>query len=140
MEEDQWAPLMRLQAQYRAARDQGTRNTIDAAITREVNAMVKGRTSLGTLDTVRDNVRRLDRNRGRLERMVTPLLSPANDPWPEIDRRIDRDKALDALKPKTRATLDLIMRGFTYVEAASAMREPVGTLKSRVSRLKAKPG
>ena len=136
MNDDRWAPLARLQEQYRAARDQGTRDTLDAAMTREVNAIFKGRTSTGTVDTVRDNQRRLDRNRSRLERLATPLMSPANDPWPELERRLGRDKVIDALKPKTRSTLDLILRGFTYAEAAEMLDEPVGTLKSRVSRVK----
>lgn len=138
IDDERWAPLLRLHEQYRAVRDQSTRDTIDAAITREVNAIFNERPSTGTIDTVRDNLRRLDRNRGRLEREVTPLMSAANDPWPDLDRRMDRDKAIDALKPKTRATLALLMHGCTYAEAATALDEPVGTLKSRVSRAKGK--
>lgn len=133
-----WAPIARLQAQYRAATDQRTRNLIEGLIDREIRAIARGRPRTGTVATAVDNIRRLERNRLRLESLFAPLMQAANDPWPEVDRRIHRDKVIDALKPKTRHTLDLIMRGFTYVEAAAVTGTPVGTLKARVSRAKAK--
>jgi hypothetical protein len=133
-----WAPLVRLQEQYRAAKDQRTRDLLEAAIDREVNAIQAGRNRTGTLDTAFDNHRLAERRRAKLQRLAAPLMRAHNDPWPELDRRLARDKMLDALKPETRRTVDLLIYGFTYNEAAQTMSTPVGTLKSRFSRLAAK--
>ena len=126
-----WAPLARLQAQYRAAKDQRTRDLLEAAIDREVNAIMAGRNRTGTVETAFDNHRRGERKRAKLERLIAPLLKADNDPWPELDRRIARGKMLDALKPETRRTLEFLMYGFTYEVASRTMATPVGTLKVR---------
>lgn len=129
-----WAPLLRLQEQYRAASDQSTRDTLEAAMTREVNAITAGLVTVGTLDTMRQNLRLRARRRARIERLYAPLMRGANDPWPELDRRMQLDRTIAEQTPRTRATLELIVSGLTYAEAANAMDEPEGTLKSRVSR------
>ncbi len=140
MNDSVWAHVARLQAQYRAATDQRTRDLLEDAIDREINAIAEGLPRSGTLDTANDNFRRRERNRVRLQRLAAPLMRAANDPWPELDRRMARERLLDALKPATRQTLDLLIRGFTYVEAAAVLSTPVGTLKARASRAKGRFG
>lgn len=140
MKKIDWAPVARLLAQFKAAKDQRTRDLLENAIDREVKAIVRGRPRTGTLETANDNYRRLERNRVRLETLWAPLIPAANDPWPELDRRIDRDRVLDALTPATRRTLDMLMFGFTYAEAAAVLGTPIGTLKSRASRAKRRFG
>ena len=129
-----WAPLVRLQEKYRVATAQSERDLLDLAISREVAAIAEGRGETGSLATLRANHRLLDRNRARLERRFTPLMAAANDPWPELDRRMTRERTVNALSPATRRTLELLMSGLTYAEAGAACDTPVGTLKARVSR------
>lgn len=138
MDEDiDWAPVLRLQEQYAAARDPRTREALDDAITREVEAIAGGVPRTGTTETAMANYRRRERNRRSLETLVVPLSPAANDPWPELDRRIQLAAAVSALNPATQHTLDRIYRGYTYEQASAEMDEPVGTLKSRVSRARA---
>lgn len=141
MQEDiDWAPVLRLQEQYAAARDPRTRDALDDAISREVDAIGRGIPRTGTTETAMANYRRRERNRRSLETLVVPLSPAANDPWPELDRRIQLADAVSALKPATQATLDHLYRGYTYEQASAEMGEPVGTLKSRVSRARAAIG
>ena len=103
-------------------------------MSRMVEALHRERPRTGTLDTARANQRRKERRRVELERLWTPLMMPANDPWPELDRRIARDRAMASLTPSTRAVIDMVSRGYTYREAGAGTGTPVGTVKSRVSR------
>lgn len=135
MEEDiDWARVLRLQEQYAAARDPLTREALDDAISREVDAIGRGMPRTGTTDTAMANYRRRERNRHSLEALVVPLYPTANDPWPELHRRLALARAVCALKPATQTALEYIYRGYTYEEAGAELNEPVGTLKSRVSR------
>lgn len=138
MEEERWAPVRRLQERYRAANDQPTRDVLDAAISREVNAIAMGRKVVGSLATLKANMRKIERDHAKLERRYTPLLEAANDPWPAVDRRITRDRVISLSRPPTRRTIELVLAGKTYEEAAAMLGEPVGTLKSRVSRARRK--
>lgn len=138
MEEDiDWAPVLRLQEQYAAARDPRHREALDDAITREIDAIAGGEPRSGTAGTAIANYRRRERHRRKLETLIAPLHAAANDPWPELDRRIQLANVVSALNPATQDTLDRIYQGYTYEQASADMQKPVGTLKSRVFRARA---
>lgn len=131
-----WARVMRLYEQHKAAKSQHARDMLDDAIDRELRAIGRGTARTGTLETAKDNFRRRERYRALLERKAAPLMSAANDPWPTIDRRIDAERAIEREQPATRQTLRLLIYGLTYAEASIVTRTPIGTHKARASRAK----
>ena len=90
----------------------------------------------------------LDRLRRRAVRPWVPLPEDESDrggvadPTDEIDRRETRlevERALDALPPDQRAAVVLVdMEGWSVEEAAVVLECPVGTVKSRCFRARAK--
>lgn len=136
MNDQDWARVVRLYEQHRVAKSQRARDILDDIIDRELRAIGRGETRSGSLKTAKDNFRRRERHRAMLEGELAPLIAAANDPWPEIDRRIDRERAIKREKPPTRQTLRLLIYGLTYAEASLVLDTSVGTLKARVSRAK----
>lgn len=136
MNDQDWARVVRLYEQHKAAKSQHARDMLEDAIDRELRGIARGKARTGSLETAKDNFRRRERHRAMLDGELAPLIAAANDPWPAIDRRIDRERAIERERPPTRQTLRLLIYGLTYAEASLVLDTSVGTLKARVSRAK----
>ncbi|WP_203433067.1 RNA polymerase sigma factor SigM [Jiangella asiatica] len=70
---------------------------------------------------------------------VTPVTEPASDPAEQTALRVDLEHALASLPDEQRVPLVLVdVEGFPVAEAAEMLGLPVGTVKSRCARARAK--
>lgn len=70
---------------------------------------------------------------------VTPVTGPAGDPAERTALRVDLEQALASLPAEQRVPLVLVdVEGYPVAEAAAILGLPVGTIKSRCARARAK--
>lgn len=138
MTTNQWAPVMRLYDLHAQAKTDSLKNAIEDAIDRELNAIQAGSARRGGVATAIDNHRRRERRRHQLETAIVPVMPTMIDPWPEVHRRLDLVHALEGVHPAFRTVLLMRALGLTFEEISQLEGEPIGTLKSRMSRAMAK--
>lgn len=130
-----WNAYARLQALASTSTSIGRGLTCEGAANRELDAMAAGNPRKGTVETALANEhKKLDHRAGLLDRNQT-LLQPSAQPsstWAMVER------LLEPLTGADRALLMATAAGETNAELADRLRTPVGTVKSRISRARAK--